>query len=128
VAAAVLVAAAAGTVGAVALTRDAPPLHAAAVTVYNAERQCQRSTLPKCRLGLARDPYAAYAAANVSARVRHGDRLVAECYVADGTAVMAENGKRSTRWYRVRSPSATAWLPAVRAWPGTVPNVGRCGR
>jgi hypothetical protein len=108
------------------VTGGSPPLHAAPVTVYNAERACQHSTLPTCRLGLVRDPDAAYAAVNVTARVRHGDRLAAECYTADGTEVMAENGIRSTRWYRVRTDSGTAWLPAVRAWPGRQPAVGRC--
>jgi hypothetical protein len=126
VAAAVLVAAAASTVAALATTGDAPALRTAVVMVYNAERPCQRSTRPTCRLGLARDPYAVYAADNVSARVRHGDRLVVECYVPDGTVVAAENGWRSKRWYRVRLPAARAWLPAVRVWPETDPHVVRC--
>ncbi|HEY0344547.1 MAG TPA: serine/threonine-protein kinase [Solirubrobacteraceae bacterium] len=127
VAAALLVAAAAGTAGAVAMTRDAPLLRTAPVTVYNAQRQCQHSTRLSCRLGLADDPHAAYAPANVSVRVRHGDRLVTDCYVPDGTAVGSENGQISTRWYRVRAPYGTAWLPAVRAWPGRELRVARCG-
>jgi serine/threonine-protein kinase len=126
IAAGVVVAAGATTVTALAMTGGAPPLHPAPVTVYNAEGACQHSTLPTCRLGLAGDPHAAYAAVNVTARVRHGDRLVAECYIPDGTEVMSEDHTRSTRWYRVRSGSGTAWLPAVRAWPGRQPAVGRC--
>jgi serine/threonine-protein kinase len=108
IAAGVLVVAGASTAAALAMTGGSPPLHPATVTVYNAERACQHSTLPTCRLGLVRDPRAAYAAVNVTARVRHGDRLVAECYTPDGTVVMAENRVRSTRWYRVRTGSGTA--------------------
>jgi eukaryotic-like serine/threonine-protein kinase len=98
----------------------------AALRVFNAERRCQHSTLAECRLGLVRDPYAPYAPANVVGHARHGDRLVAECFVPDGTPVGSEEGKSSVRWYRVRSRSTTAWLPAVRVWPGTRPAVGRC--
>jgi serine/threonine-protein kinase len=125
-AAAALVAAVAGAALALGMPGDAPPARPAPVTVYNAEQACRHSTRPTCRLGLARDPSASYVAINIAARVRHGDRLVAECYVPDGTRVMAEDGRQSRRWYRVRSPSGEAWLPAVRAWPGQVPAVGRC--
>jgi len=98
------------------------------VRVFNAEVPCQDSLQPKCRLGLVGDPYAAYTAANVTARARHGDRLVAECYVTDGTQVRPERGPPSSRWYRVRTPSVTAWLPGVRVWPGTRPPIGRCAK
>jgi hypothetical protein len=80
----------------------------------------------ECRLGLAGDPYARYVVDNVTARVRHDDRLVAECYITNGTLVRDEKGAGSTRWYRVRTASQTAWLPGVRAWPGVRPAVGRC--
>jgi serine/threonine-protein kinase len=100
----------------------------APVRVFNVEKPCQRSMSPNCRLGLAGDPYAKYTAYNVTGHVRHDDRLVAECYIADGTSVRAEKGPPSTRWYRVQIPSGTAWLPAVRAWPGRPPAVGRCAR
>jgi hypothetical protein len=126
IAAGVVVVAGATTAAALTMTGGSPPVQPAPVTVYNAERACQHSTSSTCRLGLVGDPYAAYAAVNVTARVRHGDRLLAECYVPDGTGVMAENRVRSTRWYRVRTGSGTAWLPAVRAWPGRQPAVGRC--
>src|SRR6185295_1052530 len=98
----------------------------APVRVFNVEKPCQRSMSLNCRLGLAGDPYAKYNAYNVTYRVRHDDRLVAECYIADGTPVRAEKGPPSARWYRVQIPSGTAWLPAVRVWPGTTPAVGRC--
>jgi hypothetical protein len=81
---------------------------------------------PNCRLGLADDPHAKYTPYNVTARVRHADELVAECYITDGTRVRAEKGPPSERWYRVQIPAGTAWLPAVRAWPGQPPAVGRC--
>ncbi len=104
--------------------RDAAPLR-----VFNAEVRCRHSPSLECRLGLAGDPYARYSPANVVGRVRHGDRLTAECVVDDGTRVFSEDGRSSTRWYRVRhqaSPSGEAWLPGVRAWPGAAPAVGRC--
>jgi hypothetical protein len=94
--------------------------------VFNVEKPCRHSMRPSCRLGLVGDPHARYAPANVTARVRHGDRLVAECYITDGTKVWSETGVSSRRWYRVRTASQTAWLPGVRAWPGVRPAVGRC--
>jgi len=115
--------------GALALTAgeaEREPPAGAPLRVYNVEVPCQRSMRLSCRLGLAGDPRADYRPDNVTARVRHGDRLVAECYITDGTPVRAEKGLASSRWYRVRTPSTTAWLPAVRAWPGTPPAVGRC--
>jgi serine/threonine-protein kinase len=128
VTAGVLAVAAVGA-GAVALAagdaeRERPA--GAPLRVYNVEAPCQRSMRLTCRLGLAGDPYAKYTADNVTARVRHADRLVAECYIADGTRVRDEKGLPSSRWYRVQIPSGTAWLPAVRAWPGVRPAVGRC--
>ena len=98
----------------------------APMRVFNVEVPCQRSLRLTCRLGLAGDPYAKYTPDNVTARVRHGDRLVAECYILDGTRVRDEKGLPSSRWYRVQIPSGTAWLPGVRAWPGVTPAVGRC--
>jgi serine/threonine-protein kinase len=115
--------------GALALTagdaeRERPA--GAPLRVFNVEVACQRSMRLTCRLGLAGDPYAKYTSDNVTARVRHADRVVAECYIADGTRVRDEKGRPSSRWYRVQVPSGTAWLPAVRAWPGETPAVGRC--
>jgi serine/threonine-protein kinase len=125
IAAGALALVAASTAGALAM-RSAPPVRPAPVTVYNVERACQHSMRPGCRLGLAGDPHAAYAPFNIVARVRHGDRLIAECYIPDGTRVAAEDGRASARWYRVRTPSGTAWLTAVRAWPGRAVAVNRC--
>jgi hypothetical protein len=98
----------------------------APLRVFNVEKPCQHSTRPECRLGLVGDPRARYGPDNVTARVRHGDLLAAECYIADGTRVRSETGASSTRWYRVRIGSQTAWLPGVRAWPGITPAVARC--
>ena len=98
----------------------------ATVRVFNVEKQCRGSTRAECRLGLARDPYARYAPANVIARVLHGNRLTADCYVPAGTPVGAEDGTSSTVWYRVTVGPQTAWLPGVRAWPGRRPAVARC--
>jgi hypothetical protein len=96
------------------------------VTVFNAEAACRSSPSDDCRLGLAGDPYAKYAPANIVDRVRHGDRLVADCYVAGARTVTAEDGRHSDRWYRVRSTAGEAWLPAVRLEPGARPPVPRC--
>jgi eukaryotic-like serine/threonine-protein kinase len=100
--------------------------HTAVVRVFDAEVQCQHSLLASCRLGLAGDPRATYGASNVIGHTRHGNTLVAECYIPDGTTVRSETGASSARWYRVRTASGTAWLPGVRAWPGSTPAVGRC--
>jgi serine/threonine-protein kinase len=126
VAAVALAAVASITGGALALTGGAPAPRAAALKVFNAEVACQRSRLAQCRLGLAGDPRAMYAPANVVGHTRHGNRLVAECYIPDGRRVGAEDGRSSTRWYRVRTTSGTAWLPGVRAWPGAAPALARC--
>ena len=39
---------------------------------------------------------------------------------------MAEDERRSDRWYRVRVRSGEAWLPAVRLAPTARPAVARC--
>ncbi|HEX3874589.1 MAG TPA: protein kinase [Solirubrobacteraceae bacterium] len=98
----------------------------ARIRVYDAETACQHSRLASCRMGLARDPYATYVRGNVVGYARHGDELTAECYLPDGTLVRSENGRTSTRWYKVRFASAVAWLPGIRVWPGATPAVGRC--
>jgi hypothetical protein len=103
---------------------DASP--GAPVAVFNAERTCQNSHSDDCRLGLAGDPYAKYAPANVVGRVRHGDRLMAECFVMGATKVTAEDGRVSDRWYRVRTRAGEAWLPAVRLAPSVRPAIARC--
>jgi hypothetical protein len=97
------------------------------VTVFNAEEACRNSPSDDCRLGLAGDPYAKYGPSNVVGRVRHGDRLVADCYVGGATTVTAEDGRSSDRWYRVRASDGEAWLPAVRLAPTARPAVARCG-
>ena len=98
----------------------------ARVTVFNAEVACRNSPSDECRLGLAGDPYAKYGPANVIGRVRHGDRLVADCYVSGAQTVTAEDGRASDRWYRVRSRAGEAWLPAVRLAAAARPPVARC--
>jgi hypothetical protein len=97
--------------------------------VFNAEAACRDSPSADCRLGLAGDPYAPYAPANVVGRVRHGDRLVADCFVTGARTVTAEDGRRSDRWYRVGkgADGGEAWLPAVRLAPDARPAVPRCG-
>jgi hypothetical protein len=97
-----------------------------AIKVFNTEVACHRSRVPSCRLGLVRDPYAPYVVSNVVGHTLHGNRLIAECYIPDGTRVGSEDLYRSTRWYRVRTASASAWLPGARAWPGTTSAVPRC--
>ena len=116
-----------GAVAVAAIAGPDPQAETAALKVFNAEVACRHSPSPDCRLGLAGDPYARYAPGNVVGRVRHGDVLTAECFVDDGTRVSSEDGRSSTRWYRVRNqaaPSGEAWLPGVRAWPGAAPAVG----
>ena len=122
-------AAAAAVVGvALALTVSGPEAASGApLTVFNAEAACQSSRSDDCRLGLVGDPYAKYGPANVVDRVRHGDRLVAECSVSGATTVTAEDGRSSDRWYRVRTRDGEAWLPAVRLAPTARPVVTRCG-
>jgi serine/threonine-protein kinase len=121
-------AAAAAAVGvALASILNGPDASGAPVTVFNAEAACRYSHSDDCRLGLAGDPFAAYAPANVVGRVRHGDRLVAECYVSGATTVTAEDGRSSDRWYRMRTSGGEAWLPAVRLAPPAPPVVARCG-
>jgi eukaryotic-like serine/threonine-protein kinase len=129
VAAGALAAVAASTAAAALAMRDAPappPVHPAPVTVYNVERQCQHSMRLTCRLGLAGDPHAPYKPSNIVAHARHGDRLTAECVVPDGTRVASEDLRASSRWYKVRTSKGTAWLPAVRSWPGRSVDVNRC--
>ena len=125
---AALVALAAASGGAVVAASGDDPLapRVATLKVYNAEAACRHSLRADCRLGLAGDPYAKYAPANIVGHTRHGVRLTTECWIADGVPVMAEDRRTSARWYRVRTASDTAWLPAVRAWPGVTPAVGRC--
>jgi hypothetical protein len=106
----------------------------ALVKVYNLETECQRPRTRECSLGLARDPYARYTAANVVLRVWHNDLLRAECSVPDGARVESEDGRPTTRWYRVTRasgepaapPDETAWLPAVRLRAGTEPALPHC--
>ncbi|MGW7431446.1 serine/threonine-protein kinase [Streptomyces sp. NPDC054861] len=103
--------------------RAAPP---ARLTVFNVDEACRERTDrdPLCSLGLAIDPTAPYVMDNVvRTRVWHGDVLTVECALAHGIPVTDEVGTKSSRWYRVRLPTAeqtpaatpaTAWLPEVR--------------
>jgi serine/threonine protein kinase len=50
----------------------------------------------------------------------------AACFVAGATTVTAEDGRSSDRWYRVRTRTGEAWLPAVRLAPSARPPVVRC--
>ncbi|MDW4910887.1 serine/threonine-protein kinase [Streptomyces sp. ADMS] len=98
----------------------------ARLSVYNADDKCRARTdrHPICSLGLAIDPTTPYVLDNVvETRVWHGDALAVECDLERGVPVTDEAGVRSTRWYRVRLPTAeqaaettrtTAWLPDVR--------------
>jgi hypothetical protein len=112
--------------GAMAVTGGESSPTGPRVRVFNVEKPCQHSMSPTCRLGLVGDPYAPYAPENVTARVRHDDRLVTACYITNATLVRDEKHAGSTRWYRVWTGSKWAWLPGVRAWPGVRPPVGRC--
>ncbi|USQ86150.1 serine/threonine protein kinase [Streptomyces phaeoluteigriseus] len=93
----------------------------ARITVYNAERSCdrldERDSL--CSLGLAIDPLLPYDIDNVvRTRVWEGDVLTADCQLPRGVPVADEAGTLSFRWYRVHLTAekgrTTAWLPAVR--------------
>jgi hypothetical protein len=113
------------------VARGESQLAPALVKVYNLEVECQRPRIRQCSLGLARDPYARYTSANVDWFVWHNDVLRADCYVSDGVRVASEDGRPTTRWYRVTGasgapPGAKAWLPAVRLRPGTEPALPRC--
>ena len=68
----------------------------APATVFNAEAACRDSPSDDCRLGLAGDPYAPYAPANVVGRVRHGDRLVADCFVTGARRSPPRTGAAAT--------------------------------
>ncbi|MGH8933533.1 MAG: protein kinase domain-containing protein [Egibacteraceae bacterium] len=112
----------AGTVGALWITRDGD----ARLTVYNADVECQPLRTDGCGLSLARDPRAPYQGENRLEKVWHGDELVVECRIDDGTLVVSEDRSSSTRWYRVRRPEGTGWLPGIRVEPGTGPIVPQC--
>jgi DNA-binding SARP family transcriptional activator len=129
IAAALLAGVVAAGLAAILIAPGDPPPAPALVTVYNLEAQCQRPRIRECSLGLARDPYARYTVANVVRVVWHNDVLRADCYVPDGARIEAEDGRLSTRWYRVTGPSGNpskAWLPAIRLRPGTEPPLPRC--
>ncbi|WP_323178280.1 serine/threonine-protein kinase [Streptomyces sp. NBC_00620] len=108
----------------------------ARLSVYNADDKCRASTdrHPLCSLGLAIDPTMAYVLDNVvQTRVWHGDVLAVECGLERGIPITDEAGVRSSRWYRVRLPTAekgaetvrtTAWLPEVRT--RSKPSVPAC--
>ncbi|MGW6834459.1 serine/threonine-protein kinase [Streptomyces sp. NPDC054949] len=93
----------------------------AAIRVFNEEMGCRErlDRDPQCSLGLAVDPLRQYTADNVvPTRVWHGDVLSADCQLSQGSSVIDEASRRSTRWFHVRLPrgstTPTAWLPAVR--------------
>ncbi|WP_328296821.1 winged helix-turn-helix domain-containing protein [Streptomyces sp. NBC_00435] len=92
----------------------------APVRVFNVDGDCrtQSERLPACRLGLAKNPYAAYDLNNVVPhRVWHGDVLMADCIVPNGIRIEDEHGVGTPIWFRVHLtdvPGGTAWFPAVR--------------
>jgi hypothetical protein len=84
------------------------------ITVYNAEKPCQRLRTIECGLAVNADPHVP-TADKVVDRAWHGERLIATCVVPDGKAVTDEEGVRSPRWYRVTTPrGVTGYLPGVR--------------
>jgi hypothetical protein len=131
---ALLVAVVAAVLAVMLMSPSDPQVKSALVTVYNLETQCQRARTRECRLGLARDPYAGYTASNVGRHVWHNDVLRADRYVPDGAQVTSEDGRPTTRWYRVTGgtgrpgapPDEKVWLPAVRLRAGTEPALPRC--
>lgn len=88
--------------------------------MFNVDGDCrtQSERLPACRLGLAKNPYAAYDLNNVVPhRVWHGDVLMADCIVPNGIRIEDEHGVGTPIWFRVHLtdvPGGTAWFPAVR--------------
>ncbi|MEU6735423.1 helix-turn-helix transcriptional regulator [Streptomyces physcomitrii] len=88
------------------------------VTVHNIDQNCTREhareRARECRLGLALDPYAPYRPSNIGGHVWHGDRLTADCRIANGVTVTDEVGGHSSVWYRVRQKEHTLWLPGIR--------------
>lgn len=135
-AAAVAVAVAASGFATFEILRGGESLGSALVTVYNLQAKCQRPRTRACHLGLARDPYADYTRQNIARYVWHGDVLRAECLVSNGSPIRGENGRLTSRWYRVTGPPGSrsaatrerAWLPAVRIHPGSEPAVPRCAK
>jgi serine/threonine-protein kinase len=119
-------------------TEEDPPRtpSEARLSVFNADDTCRdrEDRDPMCSLGLAIDPTAPYVMDNVvRTRVWHGDVLTVECGLSRGILVTDEVGTRSSRWYRVRLPTAekypsavrtTAWLPEVRT--KSRPDVPAC--
>ncbi|MFV2117359.1 serine/threonine-protein kinase [Streptomyces sp. Act-28] len=112
------------------------PPSEARLSVFNADDTCRgrKDRDPVCSLGLAIDPTAPYIMDNVvRTRVWHGDVLTVECALAGGIPITDEVGSKSSRWYRIRLPTAerypnavrtTAWLPEVRT--KTRPAVPAC--
>jgi hypothetical protein len=95
------------------------------IVVYNAEKACQSLRTIECGLSIVQNPHAAYTAANIIARVWHGDRLWADCVISDGAKVSDEAGVSSPRWYHVALPDGTiGWLAGVRTRNTT--EVPRC--
>ncbi|MFC4532547.1 hypothetical protein [Sphaerisporangium dianthi] len=92
---------------------DGDPL---VLTVYNGEVPCRALRTLECSLGLMKDPRGPLIPGNVVARVWHGDRVVADCVVADGTLIADEAGISTRRWYHVtlEGTRVTGWLPGIR--------------
>ncbi|AEW98820.1 hypothetical protein [Streptantibioticus cattleyicolor] len=89
--------------------------HAVALTVYNAEPACRPLRTLECSLAVLPDPYAPWGGRRTVGRVWHGDRVTADCVVADATLVTDEAGVTSQRWYHVTlSDGTVGWLPGVR--------------
>ncbi|WP_258052637.1 helix-turn-helix transcriptional regulator [Streptomyces sp. Ru73] len=87
------------------------------ITVHNVEKACQHSHRRECALGLALDPYVPYRPSNIGGRVWHGDRLTAQCRIANGVTVTDEAGGHNSIWYKVRLHDKDLWFPGIRIEP-----------
>ncbi|MEV0602482.1 XRE family transcriptional regulator [Streptomyces sp. NPDC050315] len=88
------------------------------ITVHNVDKKCRPKHTRECSMGLAMDPYLAYRPSNIGGRVWHGDRLTAECRVANGVTVTDEVGGHSSIWFQVRQDGKKLWMPGIRIDPG----------
>jgi hypothetical protein len=95
------------------------------LTVYNAEKARQEPRTIECSLSIAAIPRAPYSGANIVGRVWHGEKVVADCVIADGQYLADESGVSSRRWYHVTLPDGTVgWQPGART--RNTQNVALC--
>lgn len=87
------------------------------ITVHNVDKKCRPQHTRECSMGLAMDPYMAYRPSNIGGRVWHGDRLTAECRIANGVTVTDEVGGHSSIWFQVRQDGKELWMPGIRIDP-----------